>query len=34
VPANIEAAAAAGMQTIPFTDPDALRTALRELGLL
>ena len=34
VPANIAAAAAAGMRTILFTDPVALRVALRELDLL
>ena len=34
VPANVAAAAAAGMQTILFTDPAALRASLRELDLL
>jgi 2-haloacid dehalogenase len=34
VPANVAAAAAAGMQPILFTDPAALRVSLRGLGLL
>jgi 2-haloacid dehalogenase len=34
LPANVGAAAAAGMHTILFTDPEALRTALGELDLL
>ena len=34
LPANIAAADAAGMRPILFTDPDALRAALRELDLL
>ena len=34
VAANVAAAAAAGMQTILFTDPAALRASLRELDLL
>ena len=34
VPANVAAASAAGMHTILFTDPAALRVALRELDLL
>lgn len=33
VPANTTAAAAAGLQPILFTDPAALRSALRDLGL-
>ena len=34
LPANVAAAAAAGMQPILFTDPAALRVSLRELDLL
>ena len=34
LPVNVAAAAAAGMQTILFTDPAALRVQLRELDLL
>jgi 2-haloacid dehalogenase len=34
VPANVAAAAAAGMHPILFTDPVALRSSLRELDLL
>ena len=34
LPANVAAAAAAGMHPILFTDPAALRAALRELDLL
>jgi len=34
LPINVAAAAAAGLQTILFTDPAALRAALRELDLL
>ena len=34
LPANVAAAAAAGMHPILFTDPVALRAALRELDLL
>ena len=34
LPVNVTAAGAAGMQTILFTDPPALREALRELDLL
>ena len=34
LPANVAAAAAAGMQPILFTDPVALRASLRELDLL
>ena len=34
LPANVAAAAAAGMQPILFTDPVALRVSLRELDLL